>query len=245
MPRIYSMHNARHLDTPVAFEGPRRPPRRSFVDAAGAAVANGRLVKATEGTDAAALLRLHPDPEALAQALITGDPELDRERVGRRLPEMSQVWLGPSGKILYTARMLKVTADPQGQELSREDFVEVEATVHEKAPIPWTGRFLPIDRVVRSFVLVQKLQIRHINGVTFEFLHEIAKVLQQKQQLLLVGTGDRASPRPLIFSRNGSPYRGFLEGRADDTGFLLVLHLSNFELKKPAAAAAPGAEGTP
>lgn len=197
-------------------------------------VQSGRLVKATEGYDAAALARRWPDPEALANALVAGDPELDLDNVGRRLPAVSQVWLGEGGKILYSARALKVVFDAAGAETSREDFIDVEATVNEEVALPWSGRLIAVDKVVRSFALVQKVQLRHINGLTFSFLHDIARTLQAKQQLLIVGSGERGA-RPLIFSRNGSPYRVFLEGRADDDGFLLVLHLSNLELKRGGA----------
>ena len=42
---------------------------------------------------------------------------------------------------------------------------------------------------------------------------------------------------PLIFQENGSPYRGFLEGRVDGQKYKLLLHLSNLELRAPGAAA--------
>jgi hypothetical protein len=144
------------------------------------------------------------------------------------------VWIAPDGKILYAARALKVLVDAKGAELSRDDFVDVEATVLEETALPWSGRLMPIDRVLKSFALGQKLQLRHINGLTFDFLFEIAKNLQEKQRMLFVGTGEKGAS-PLIFQRNGSPYRGFLEGRVDGDGFLLVLHLSNLELKRPEA----------
>jgi len=54
--------------------------------------------------------------------------------------------------------------------------------------------------------------------------------------VLFVGSGEKGA-NPLIFQRNGSPYRGFLEGRIVGDGFLLVLHLSNLELKRPEAPA--------
>jgi len=41
---------------------------------------------------------------------------------------------------------------------------------------------------------------------------------------------------------NGSPYRGFLEGRVDGERYILLLHLSNMELKMPATAPAGGEE---
>jgi hypothetical protein len=37
---------------------------------------------------------------------------------------------------------------------------------------------------------------------------------------------------------NGTPYRGFLEGRIDGENYILLLHLSNMELKLPATTKA-------
>ena len=35
-----------------------------------------------------------------------------------------------------------------------------------------------------------------------------------------------------MLDRNGTPYRGFLEGRVDGDKYLLLLHLTNLELKE-------------
>ena len=84
---------------------------------------------------------------------------------------------------------------------------------------------------LQKFVLVRKLQLCHLDGLTFDFLHGIAKELQEKESMLLLGGGPKGK-QPLIFQRNGSPFRGFLEGRVKGDGYLLVLHLSNLELKR-------------
>jgi hypothetical protein len=70
------------------------------------------------------------------------------------------------------------------------------------------------------------------NCTPFDFLRSIARTLQEEDKMLFVGSGSRGT-EPLIFQRNGSPYRGFLEGRVEGDGFCLVLHLSNLELKRP------------
>jgi hypothetical protein len=49
--------------------------------------------------------------------------------------------------------------------------------------------------------------------------------------MALVGSGAKGTS-PLILQTNGTPYRGFLEGRVKDDAYLLVLHLSNLELKQ-------------
>jgi hypothetical protein len=45
-----------------------------------------------------------------------------------------------------------------------------------------------------------------------------------------------------VLQSNGSPYRGFLDGRVDGDTYVLLLHLSSMELKKPAAKAEKEAE---
>lgn len=234
MPRFLSIFDNRRRDARVEVDGPARPPRRSFVAVDGRPVRSARLVKVTEGHDLAALQRQWPDPEALARALVAGDPELDLEKVGQRVGTTNQVWVSGDGRILYTAHALRVVTDPAGTEVSREEFVDVEATVQEDVALPWSGRLLPAEEVVRRYALVQKLQLRHINGLTFDFLHEIARTLQESGKLLRVQAPKGGA---LVFQRNGTGYFGFLEGRVEGEGFKLVLHLSNLELK-----ALPGGE---
>jgi hypothetical protein len=190
-----------------------------------------RLVKATEKTSLDALTRMLGTPEAVSKALVEGDPEIDLEQVGRRLGQATRVWVGGTGQILYAARVLSVVTAPDGTEKSRGDFVDVEATVGEDLPpLAWSGRLMPAAQVVRKFALVRKQQLRHVNGLTFDFLYDIAKTLEASQQMLVVGSGPRGQ-QPLIFQTNGAPFRGFLEGRTEGDTYLLVLHLSNLELK--------------
>jgi hypothetical protein len=190
------------------------------------------LVKGTEKTTYEALVGRAGSPEELSKALIEGDPEIDLDQVGRRLAFTSRVYLGPKGNVLYAARVLKVVYDAAGQEQGREDFVDVEATVGEELPpIPWTGRLMPIDQVIRRFAFVRKLQLRHVNGLTFDFLYDIAKALEESGKLMYVGAGAKGQ-QPLIFQTNGTPFRGFLEGRTRGEAYRLVLHLSNLEIKR-------------
>ncbi len=229
------------------MESVKRSAGHRFVTEDGGALDYVRLIRTTEGHDYRALLDAAGDDAGVAQALVDGDPEIDFELVGRKVGPADRVWVRQDGSVLYAARVLKVTEDPHGEELSRVDFVDIEASVGSDDILPWTGRLFPKSEVVRRFALVRKVQLRHINGLTFDFLFDIARTLQEQQKMLLVGSGTKGS-QPLIFTRNGSPYRGFLEGRVEGDGFLLMLHLSNLELKlpepKPAVAdvAAEGGE---
>lgn len=233
MPRDIRISDERGRDAKVGLLGPRRPPPRRIVGPGGSSVAYATLVKVPEGRDYASLLRAHGDDAALAAALVAGDPELDLDVVGRRVGPADRVWVRQDGSLLYAERLLEVVFGPDGTERERKDFIDVEATVGED-PLPWSGRLFPIDEVVRRFAFTRRLQLRHVDGLTYEFLFELARGLYERRQMLFVGAGSRAA-KPLIFQRNGAPYRGFLSGRVDGDGYVLALHLSNLELKKPAA----------
>jgi hypothetical protein len=69
----------------------------------------------------------------------------------------------------------------------------------------------------------------------------MANELDDKDSVMLLASGD-SGKGPLVLQSNGSPYRGFLEGRVKGDSFLLLLHLSSMELKKPANRSDKGDE---
>lgn len=238
MPRLITIADAKKRDAQIQLDSPKKGDAVRYVDAKrGAPIHLERLIKTTDRTSFEVLNKQHG--EKLGQLLVDGDPEIDMEQVGRRLGHATRVHVGPEGQILYAARVLQVVMAPDGTEKSRGDFIDVEATVGEELPpVLWTGRLMPALDVVRKFVFVRKVQLRHVNGLTFDFLFDMAKSLHTEKKMLLVGAGPKGQA-PLIFQTNGTPFRGFLEGRIEGEGYKLVLHLSNLELKR--VGVAPGA----
>ncbi len=229
--RVISITDDKKRDAHVEIESPKRQERFGYINANGERVKSERLIKSTEHHTYEALVDKLGDDDALSAALVEGDPEIPFDRAGRRVGPTDRVWIREDNSILYCARPLLVKFDPQGEEIERGDFIDVEATVDEESPLPWTGRLFPTSEVVRRFVIGRKLRVRHVNGLTFDFLYDIAKHLHEEKKMLLVGTGKKGAA-PLIFQTNGTPYRGFLEGRVDGDGYMLLLHLSNLELKR-------------
>ena len=131
---------------------------------------------------------------------------------------------------------MEILFDPQGEEKERRAPVDVLSNVDAEVPVRWTGKNIPIVEAVRRFAFQRRLQLSHGNGITFDFLFEIAKTLHDTQTLMLVGAGDKGTD-PLIFRANGKPYRGFLHGRVDDKRFQLFLLLSAMELKNTSLGA--------
>lgn len=174
--------------------------------------------------------------ENYAQALIDGDPEINMEIVGKTVEGTQSVLLSHDGEPLFSApKIVEITFAPDGSETERRDPVDVPSTVNDTIPVRWTGKKMPRSEVVRKYLFKRSMQLRHVDGVTYDFLFAMANELASENAMVLLGAGANGK-EPLILQVNGSPYRGFLEGRVSDSGYILLLHLSNMELKKPVAA---------
>ncbi len=210
---------------------PREKAAHKMQGPSGQAVASERLIKSSSQHTTRALLQKYGSVDALTQALIESDPEIDFERVGRKTGPSARIWVRDDHTALYAARSLEIIEDPSGVEIDRRKASPVAPTVLRERPLPWTGQLLPIETVVTRFALVKKLQLRHSSPAAYNVLYELARQLHETKRMALVGAGDKGQ-EPLIMQRGGSPHRGFLEGRVKDGAYLLVLHLSNLELRQ-------------
>ena len=224
----------RGRDAVVTLIPRRRKEEAQYADANGSCVRFSRVVKSTEATAWERLRSDHGDPELIAQALLSGDPEMDIETVGREAGPCDRVFIDGQGKPLYSARPMDVHYDTNGTETSRRDPVDVPANLVPDAPPVWSARLLSRDEAVRRYAFTRAFQVRHTNALEYDFLHDLATYLEQQESLALVGSGPRGIG-PLITERNATPAKGFLEGRIQGDKYLLVLHLAAFELRPPEA----------
>ena len=228
--RYIRLTDNKKRDARVQYISPRKRKAGSYRNSKGEAIRSYRFINDTDSHNPQNLLAKHEVTEAFAEDLIKDDPEIDLEKVGRLIDYASQVWIAEDGKVLYSAKMMEIVYTPEGDVKSTEDFKDKEPTVIEDIALPWTDKLEPISEVLTKLVLLRKLQICHLDGLTFDFLYDIAKLLQDEKSMVWLGGGP-AGKDPLIFQRNGTPLRGFLEGRVKEGSYLLVLHLSNLELK--------------
>ncbi len=163
--------------------------------------------------------------QKLAQVLLESDPEIDLEAAGRKTASTDRVLLNSQNQVLYAAADVEVICDINGEEIERRPPVNTPANIDAEKPLVWTGKIFKHSEAVRRFVFFRNYQICHIDGLTFDFLFAMAK----SDSLVLMGAGVQGK-EPLLLERNGLPYRGFLEGRVSGDKYLLVLHLSHFEL---------------
>lgn len=228
--RLIHLADADNRDSHVQFLGVKAPPPPTRV-AEGKPVTFRRFIAATDAGTHDALRAAHGDD--YAQALIEGDPELDVETIGRPVEGTSTVYLSATGDVLRMApKVLEIVFGPDGAERERREPVEAPSNVQGGVPVRWSKLRLKRPDAVRRFAFTRTLQLVHVDGLTYDYLHGLAKKLDDADELVLLGGG--ASGRdPLVFQVNGVPWRGFLEGRVDGKRYQLLLRLSNLELKRP------------
>jgi hypothetical protein len=242
MPEI-NISNSAGRDAVVNMESVSTPLKVRWLDSKNRQARNIRVLKSTVDHDIDALsnkiLTLQGDGDYTGMAsgrviehLVDGDPEVDFERVGTMLNATSRVYVDSKKQLVHRIQQFEIIKDPTGKETDRRPKSVAPQNVSGDIPLLWTGKFLKKKDVVRKFVFANKLQLMHINGLTYDFLFGMAKELEEKESMMLLGGGPKAN-QPLILRRGNSPYRGFLEGRTKGDKYCLLLHLSNLELKSP------------
>ena len=233
MSRWIRLSDSRGRDARARMVSRQKPPKRPAQARDGRAVEPARLIKAPLDRGYGALRSRCEDDAELAKLLIEADPEIDLEAAGRRVGPTDRVLLDEDGNILYAAEQVEILYGPDGSEMERRTPSDCPGNIDGDGPVVWTGRTIPREKAARRYAFTRQYQIRHVDGLTCDFLFAIAQELDHQKRLVRVGAGPRGRD-PLILERNGTPYRGFLEGRIDGDRYRLVLHLTNLELKTPA-----------
>ena len=226
-----NISNSKNRDALVAFEtlAPRRSVR--YTDPKGRPVLTRKLLKSDVTHDLPQLMKKTKKLEKVADALVKGDPEVDVEEFGMFLTDTSRVYVTKKG-IAHLIEEFEVIYNADGTVREKRPRRKEPQNINTDAPVKWTGKFIKKKDAVKRFVFANKKQLVHINGLTFDFLFDMAKTLHKKDSLLLVRAGE-SGDKPIVMNRGGKPYNAFLEGRVKGDSYCLILHLSNIELKRP------------
>jgi len=228
--RAINIANEKTRNAQVGFEVKKEKSNIKMVLEDGGSFSNVRMLKSTIDTEPEILTDSFGSADDLAQAIIKADPEIDFEKVGMKLSGVKRVFLSENGKVAYNINRQEVVYSPEGEEKECRKYTDTEANINGDIPIRWTGKLIPKEKGIRMFVFAKKYQVKHINGLTYDFLYDMAKQLQEKNSFMLVGGGAKGIG-PLVLSNGGTPYRAFLEGRVNGEKYCLLLHLTNLELK--------------
>ena len=228
--------NSKGRDAIVGAQSVIKPHKVRYLDNLGRQIQTSRIMKADLAHDLAALDARAGGRDRVAQLLIDGDPEIDLEMFGAVLKETSRVFINPEGKIVHKVKQFEVVKNPDGTERERRPRKTNQPNVATETPLKWSGKLLKKKEVYNKVVFAGKRQIVHVNGLTYDFLFNMAKELEQSESLMQLGAGPKGN-QPLVLTRGGQQFRAFLEGRTQGDKYCLILHLSNMELKVAPAPA--------
>lgn len=227
-----NISNTKNRDAVVAFEAVVPKREVAFVDRKGKPVRTQKLLKTDIEHDLAALLKKKKDLNAVGKALVKDDPEIDLEHFGMTLTDTSRVYVSKKG-IIHLVDEWEVLKNPDGETRERRQRQKQSQNINSDIPLRWSGKFIKKEDAAHKFIFTHKRQLIHVNGLTYDFLYEMAKELHERNSLMLLRGGEKGD-QPIIMTRGAKPYNAFLEGRIDGDSYLLVLQLSNMELKRPA-----------
>ncbi len=167
---------------------------------------------------------------AIADHITNADPEIDFELAGKYISEVSKVYIDDQLNPVFSVDKKENIFTPKGELKESRVPKYLLSNITGDSFVKWSGKLLPKPKVFNKLVFEKKYQIKHVNGLTYDFLFEMARELNDKNSLMMVGAG-ASGKDPIVLNDGGKPYRGFLEGRIKGDKYCLLLHLSDQELK--------------
>ena len=229
MSRYIHIADAKGRDAEIIFNSKPKKPTVKLVTEKGEEVQSLRVLKGAINNSFEGMSKSIGEGEAIAQAMITSDPEIDLNLTGRFINGSSRVYIDKDLKPVSRITKKEIVHNPDGSVKEERVPKELLANILSEIAVK-PGKLFPKKDMYNKLVFAKKYQLHHINGLTFDFLFEMAKDLHDKESLMMLGGGAKGN-EPLVFQDGGKTYRAFLEGRVKDNSYVLLLHLSNLELK--------------
>jgi hypothetical protein len=228
--RKIKISNSQNRDTDIFFGGITDKSKIKFVFPDRTEISNAKLLKSSMAQQYPALLKKYGNDDALVDMLVKEDPEIDLEKTGSIIKGGQRMLVDQNMNPVYEAFAKEIIYSPDGDKKDEKPLSARESNILSEYPVRWTGKYFPLNEVYNKFIFTRKYQLSHSNGLTFDFLFNMAKDLSDRKSLMMLGAGAKGN-EPLVFQDNGKPYRAFLEGRIKGDSYLLLLHLTNLELK--------------
>ena len=242
MIRYIKLANDKKRDAEITFRSLNPKPAITLVQQSGDKVINKRVVKGTSQSSTQALLaKYNEKPKEgvdfemqlaarLSEDLVNSDPEIDLELSGKFIEDVSRVYINEDEKPVFRVTKTEKIFSPKAELKEEREPKYNEGNIAGDSVVSWSGKLMPKSKVYNKLVFNKKYQLKHVNGLTYDFLFDMAKQLSDKDSLMMMG-GGASGKEPLVMNDGGKPYRAFLEGRIKGDKYCLILHLTDQELK--------------
>ena len=233
MIRYIQIEDSNKIDAEITFKSIKKGNQIYMALESGEKPINKRVLKSTRENSLNFLIgKKNPsddDYNEFSERLICKDDEIDFELFGKFINKVDKIYTNQYLKPVFNVNISEQIIDPNGQLVEEKEKAYSKSNINGESIVRWTGRYIPKKKLFNKVVLTSKYQLKHINGLTFDFLFKIAENLQEKDSFMMLGGGK--GNEPLIINDGGKPYRAFLEGKIKDKSYILIMHLSNQEYK--------------
>ena len=194
---------------------------------------NKRVIKSTSENSIEHLIGKNEptqeDYNSFSEKLMENDSEIDFELFGKYVDKTDKIYTNTDLKPVYNVTITVQILNTEGELVEEKEQTFNKSNINGDSIVRWTGKYIPKNKIYNKIVLSSKYQLKHINGLTFDFLFNVAKDLHEKDSLMMLGGGK--GNEPLTINDGGRPYRAFLEGKVKENSYCLIMHFSNQEYK--------------
>jgi hypothetical protein len=174
----------------------------------------------------------------LSDKLKSEDPEYDIELTGKTIEHTVRIVVNPKTlDPVYSFKEVDILERADQERLERPHTPTV-ANINEPIPVKVTDTYHTPKELLQKYIFRKSYYLSHIDGMTYKFLFDIAKFLEDLDKFVRLQAYDQETKKPtaLIMRTGGIPFpAAYLEGKTNGNQYCLVLHLADRELKLPTA----------
>ncbi|MBT6438650.1 MAG: hypothetical protein HOK72_03020, partial [Flavobacteriales bacterium] len=201
MIRYIKLANDKKRDAEITFRSLNPKPAITMVMETGDKVINKRVVKGTSQSSTQTLLAKYDEKPKegvdfqmqlaarLSEDLVNSDPEIDIELSGKFIDDVSRVYINEDEKPVFRVKKIEKIFSPKAELKEEREPKYNDSNITGESIVNWTGKLMPKSKVYNKLVFNKKYQLKHVNGLTYDFLFDMAKQLADKDALMMMGGG--------------------------------------------------------
>ena len=198
MSRYINLADEKGRNAEVIFSGITKKPSVKMVTPDGKDTHTKRVLKGKAENSYEGLTLQFKDDEHIAEAIMKNDADIDLEMTGRFLEETNKIYIDKHLKPVSKISKKEIVYNPDGTQKEERAVKETIANILSENPVKSNGKLFAKKEMSRKLVFAKKYQISHVNGLTFDFLFEMAKMLHDKDSIMMLGAGAKGN-EPLVF----------------------------------------------
>ena len=113
------------------------------------------------------------DYDSFSEKLISEDKEIDFELFGKFIDKTDRIYTDKNLNPVYNVELTEKVFDTDGNLKEERVPNYLYSNISGESILKWTGKYIPKNKLYNKVVLSSKYQIKHINGLTFDFLFNI------------------------------------------------------------------------